>query len=164
MVAVLMADPTTPDEPIAAHVTEAAKHFDRTRNPQASAQDVVDGLFAGFAALSKASEAARRERKVAREAAAAERRARPEAIARRSAAAREGWETRRHRQAEASARDDYPPAPTGPVCDVMDHNSRGAEVFCVLDPGHDDDHDDGLGHTWPRGDWENDEQDGASGE
>jgi hypothetical protein len=40
---------------------------------------------------------------------------------------------------------------TGPVCDEMNHNSVGTEVFCLLDPGHDDDHDCGE-FTWPRED------------
>ncbi|MGW1801685.1 hypothetical protein ACWCQN_38655 [Streptomyces sp. NPDC001984] len=41
---------------------------------------------------------------------------------------------------------------TGPVCDEMNHNSVGSEVFCIIqDPDHDGDHDCGE-FTWPRED------------
>lgn len=44
------------------------------------------------------------------------------------------------------------PAPRR-VCDQMNHNSVGAEVFCeIQDPDHEEDHDAGDGITWPRED------------
>lgn len=41
---------------------------------------------------------------------------------------------------------------TGPVCDEMNHNSVGSEIFCQLASGHHADHDDDNGTTWPRED------------
>jgi hypothetical protein len=82
---------------------------------------------------------------------------RSEAIAKRSAAARRGWETRRQRAAEKAAEaereldtwTEWQNRP-GPRCKQMTHDSRGTETFCHLDPGHKDEHDNGLGTTWPR--------------
>lgn len=45
----------------------------------------------------------------------------------------------RGRAAEEAVRDawDFRPVRTGPVCDEMNHNSVGSEVFCELDLDHD---------------------------
>jgi hypothetical protein len=45
-----------------------------------------------------------------------------------------------------------PPIPAPQVCDDMNHNSVGSEVFCQLDAGHEDDHDDDCGTTWEQED------------
>lgn len=45
------------------------------------------------------------------------------------------------------------PKPTRTVCDAMNHNSVGGEVFCEIeDPDHEGDHDAGDGITWERED------------
>ncbi|WP_327594633.1 hypothetical protein [Streptomyces chartreusis] len=45
------------------------------------------------------------------------------------------------------------PRPVRVVCDEMNHDSVGREVFCQIeDPDHDEDHDAGDGITWPRED------------
>ncbi|WP_309318864.1 hypothetical protein [Streptomyces salinarius] len=51
-------------------------------------------------------------------------------------------------EAEADAR--------GPVrCEAMNHDSTGAETFCVNeDPDHREPHDDDNGVTWPVEDWD----------
>ncbi|MEU5498470.1 hypothetical protein [Streptomyces griseofuscus] len=129
----------------------AAELFDQAAHDPARRQDAMSALFTG---LATAAQAAADERRARRVAARAERRNRPEAVAARSAAATKGWGTRRRRAAENAARDgwDDQPRRTGPVCDEMNHNSVGCEVFCELDPDHEEDHDDGYGTTWPRED------------
>ncbi|MET8609724.1 hypothetical protein [Streptomyces misionensis] len=125
--------------------------FDQAAHDPARRDDAIGALFSGLAA---AAQAAADERRARRAAARAERRNRPEAVAARKAAAAKGWETRRRRAAEDAARDgwDDQPRRTGPVCAEMNHNSVGREVFCELEPDHEEDHDDGYGTTWPRED------------
>ncbi|GLX54467.1 hypothetical protein Shyhy01_74160 [Streptomyces hygroscopicus subsp. hygroscopicus] len=129
----------------------AAELFDQAAHDPTRREDAVSALFTGLAA---AAQAAADERRRRREEARAARRNRPEAVAARQAAAAKGWETRRCREAEGAARDgwDDRPVRTGPVCDEMNHNSVGREVFCELEPDHEEDHDDGDGTTWPRED------------
>lgn len=113
--------------------------------------DVVDRFFA---ALITAAEEMAAQEQAARETRRLARKNNPTIRARRSAAAHAGWETRRTREAKEQALDavDTSPVRTGPVCDEMNHNSIGGEVFCQLEPGHDDDHDDEAGVTWQRED------------
>lgn len=142
------AEPITPQR--------AAELFDEAVRSPARRQDALGEMFNGLAATMTAFYDAQH---AAREAAKEARRNRPEAIAARKAAARRGWETRRAKAAEkARERDlDDRPVRTGPVCDVLDHDSRGSEVFCGLEPDHDGDHEAWGGHSWPREDWEDDE-------
>src|SRR5258708_4617759 len=119
-----MSDATEPVTPM--RLSDAAELFDQAvRNPVRRG-DAIGARFAGLAAASEAAFAARQTlRKERRDA----RRARPEAVAARKAAARKGWETRRRKAQEALAQDvDDWPARTGPRCDVMSNDSRGAEV------------------------------------
>ncbi|MEV6738626.1 hypothetical protein AB0N14_17525 [Streptomyces sp. NPDC051104] len=129
----------------------AAELFDQAAHDPARREDAMSALFTGLAA---AAQQAADEMRRLREEARAARRNRPEAVAARSAAAAKGWETRRRRAAEDAARDGWEDRPvrTGPVCGEMNHNSVGSEVFCELDPDHEEDHDDGDGTTWPRED------------
>ena len=103
-------------------------------------RDVVGNLFA---ALGAAYAEMRAEEKRRREA----RRNSPEAKARRSAAAQQGWETRRAtaaaREAERAAERAYwadreAAYPDGPLCDGIFHDSRGSEMRCMLPPDHDE--------------------------
>lgn len=132
----------------------AAELFDQAVDNPARRDEAIGALFAGLAAVAReGSERREALRQAQREA----RRNRPGAKAARSAAARKGWETRRRRAEEARVQDvDDWPARTGPRCDVMSNDSRGSEVFCYLEPGHDRDHEDGLGCEWPREGWEDD--------
>ncbi|MET7336005.1 hypothetical protein [Nonomuraea sp. NPDC005650] len=126
-----------------------AELFDQAVNNPARRADLISAMFTSIGAAAQAASNEKRARQKARREARA---ARPEAIAARKAAARRGWETRR-RNAEEKARADAlddAPIPAGPRCDEMAHNSRGSEVFCYLEPGHeDDDHTNGE-TTWPR--------------
>ncbi|MFG1977065.1 hypothetical protein ACGFJC_47700 [Nonomuraea fuscirosea] len=121
--------------------------FDQAVNNPVHRADLMANMGA---VLSAVAEAGREEKRRQREA----RRNRPEAIAARKAAARKGWETRR-RNAEEKARQaqrelDEWAAPDGPWCNQMSHNSRGSEVFCYLEPGHEDDEHTNGDTTWPR--------------
>jgi hypothetical protein len=75
----------------------------------------------------------------------------------RAEAARKGWETRRAREAAEGAAEAREVAwenerdarrGKGPWCDEMAHNSVGGEVFCIREPGHDDDCEDIDGFAW----------------
>jgi hypothetical protein len=133
-------------------VEQAVVNLDRAMNDPSRRGDAVGDLFA---ALGAAAEQMAAQRRAARELLRQARRNDPVTRANRSAGARQGWETRRAREAR-EARDrlldsiDNEPVRTGPVCDEMNHNSVGHEIFCQLDPGHDEDHDDDNGTTWPR--------------
>ncbi|MFE3452422.1 hypothetical protein ACFXJ8_26210 [Nonomuraea sp. NPDC059194] len=130
--------------------------FDQAADKPGRRGDAIGALFAGLAAAATAAAA---ERRAQREAQREARRNRPEAVAARKTAARRGWETRR-RNAEEKARMhalDDGPVRTGPRCDEMTHDSRGQESFCYLEPGHDGDHDNDLGLTWPRDENETEE-------
>ncbi|MFJ2722714.1 hypothetical protein [Streptomyces sp. NPDC087437] len=79
---------------------------------------------------------------------------RPWAKARRSAAAKKAAETRKaNRDAERAAelaeyeREVRIPAATCPHIDP-----RAVETQCIEEPGHDGDHEDINGHTWPNED------------
>ncbi|MFD4662485.1 hypothetical protein [Streptomyces halstedii] len=142
---------TTPETRTSLTVEEAAVNLDRAMRDPARHSDAVGNLFAALGAA--AQEMARQERE-ARELIKAARRADPVTRANRSRGAREGWEKRRAREAreQALAEIDDAPVRTGPVCDEMNHNSIGSEVFCQLEPGHNNDHDDAYGTTWERED------------
>lgn len=115
--------------------------------------DPMTLLFRAFAAVAQAESEAREKARAAR---------RIELHPARSSAARQGWETRRAREAAERAteavkdavwREQQDRIGVGPWCDEMDLNGIGREVFCILRPGHDDDHEDVDGHAWT-----NDEQ------
>lgn len=138
-----------PEEPM--DVEQAAINFDQAIHDPARRQDAMGDLFSALgAAAQRMSELRRAAREAAREA----RRNDPVTRASRSAGARRGWETRRARKAREEALSvlDDGPVRTGPVCNEINHNSVGSEVFCQLDPGHEEDHDDDNGVTWPRED------------
>jgi sRNA-binding protein len=142
-----MTDVPRPSEVLA----RAASDFDEACHNPARREDAMGNLFAGLgAAFAAVAEEGRRRRAQEREA----RKNDPQAKARRSAAARRGAATRKDRKAreEAADLDRYTPYRPGPRCDELNHNSVGSEVFCQLDPGHDDDHDDDCGTTWERED------------
>lgn len=132
------------------NVEEAAANLDRSMHDPARRGDALGDLFS---ALGAAAEEMAQRRKEARETLRAARRADPVIRANRSRAAREGWEKRRAREKSERLLDtiDEGPVRTGPFCDEMNHNSIGSEVFCQLEPGHDDDHDDDYGTTWEQG-------------
>lgn len=144
-----MTDQSKADQPLDVEV--AAANLDRAMHDPARRVDAMGDLFA---ALGAAAEEMARQRREARELIKAARRADPITRANRSRGARQGWEKRRAREARERLLDDLDDGPvrTGPGCDEMNHNSVGSEVFCQLDPGHDDDHDDDYGTTWPRKD------------
>ncbi|MGW6502950.1 hypothetical protein [Nonomuraea angiospora] len=128
--------------------------FDQAVNEPGRRYDAIGELFTGLAEAAKAvADEKRARRKALREA----RRNRPEAIAARKAAARRGWETRRRKAEEKALADALAdgPAPTGPRCNAMTHNSRGSETFCYLEPGHEDEEHDNGEITWPRDENEN---------
>ncbi|MET9190098.1 hypothetical protein ABZX63_33265 [Streptomyces tendae] len=128
-------------------VEQAVANLDQAMHDPARRSDAVGDLFAALgAAAQQAADLRRAARELAREA----RRNDPITRANRSVGARRGWEKRRIREARERLLDsiDNGPARTGPVCDEMNHNSVGSEVFCQLDPGHEDDHDDDNGTTW----------------
>jgi hypothetical protein len=137
------------DKPDPADVKQAMRDVDRAMSNPARLDDAVGGLFA---ALGAAAQQIAEQRRAAREALRIARRNDPITRANRSRGARRGWETRRAREAAERLRDaiDDGPHRAEPVCDEMNHNSIGTEVFCQLDPGHEDDHDDDRGTTWPR--------------
>lgn len=127
--------------------------FDEAARNPVRRRDLVGSLFA---TLGAAAESLRQEDRAARmQRRAAQRAARgkgPQSSSAASAAALRGWETRRLRESTESpvgALDDER-ARTGPVCEQMNHNGIGREVFCQEAPGHplDVDHDDGDGNTW----------------
>lgn len=132
-------------------VEQAAINFDRAMHDPARRSDAMGDLFQ---ALGAAAQKQAELRRAAREALRAARRNDPITRANRSRGARKGWETRRAREARERLLDSIgtTPARTGPVCDEMNHNSIGYEVFCQLEPGHHEDHDDGDGTTWERED------------
>lgn len=133
------------------NVEKAVANLDRAMDDPARRDDAVGDLFAALGAAAQQMADLRRK---AREAAKEARRNDPVTRANRSIGARKGWETRRAREARQRLLDsiDNGPARTGPVCDEMNHNSLGSEIFCQEDPGHEGDHDDGYGTTWPRED------------
>lgn len=132
-------------------VEQAVQNLDRAMHDTARRGDAVDDLFA---ALGAAAQEMARQRRAAREALRLARNNDLITRANRSRGAARGWEKRRAREARERllAEIDNGPVRTGPVCDEMNHNSVGSEVFCQLDPGHDDDHDDDNGTTWERED------------
>lgn len=144
---------TTPDtsQSIPADVEQAVRDFDQAISDPARRSDAMGDLFT---ALGAAAQEVSRLKREAREAARLARKNDPVTRANRAAGARKGWEKRRTREARERALDAIGNGPvrTGPVCDEMTHNSVGSEVFCQLDPGHDEDHDDDNGVTWERED------------
>lgn len=113
-----------------------------------------DGIWEFMRNLDAALTAADEKKRQAAKA----RRNTPEARNLRAQAARRGWIDRHNRedaeraaQATLDAIDAEREARigAGPHCDSMDLNGIGAEVFCILDPGHDGDCEDPDGHTWP---------------
>jgi hypothetical protein len=141
----------TTDQPSPPDVEQAALNLDRAMHDPARRADAVGDLFAALGAAAQKMADLRRE---VREAQRLARKNDPITRANRAAGARKGWETRRTREARERILADLDSGPvrTGPVCDEMTHNSVGSEVFCQLDPGHDEDHDDDNGVTWPRED------------
>ncbi|MFD5491593.1 hypothetical protein ACFWH4_01295 [Streptomyces sp. NPDC127091] len=138
-----------PDAPL--DVEQAVVNLDRAMHGPARRADAVGDLFS---ALGAAAQQMAEQRRAARELLRQARRNDPVTRANRSRGARQGWEKRRAREARERLLDeiDNGPVRTGPVCDEMNHDSRGSEVFCQLDPGHDEDHDDDNGTTWERED------------
>ncbi|MET8006244.1 hypothetical protein [Nonomuraea glycinis] len=139
------------------HPLTPSELFDQAVTQPARRQDAISALFTGLATAATAIAAERRAlQKALRDA----RLNQPEAIAARKAAARRGWETRRQKAAEKLEEaerelDSWENRP-GPRCNQMSWDSRGYEVFCHLDPDHDEDeHENGLGTTWPRDENEN---------
>jgi hypothetical protein len=133
-------------------VEQAVQNLDRAMHDPARRSDAVGDLFA---ALGAAAQQMAEQRRAARELLRAARKNDPVTRANRSRGARQGWEKRRAREARERllAEIDSGPVRTGPVCDEMNHNSVGSEVFCQLEPGHDGDHDDDdNGVTWERED------------
>lgn len=132
-------------------VEQAVANLDRAMHDPARRGDAVGDLFS---ALGAAAQQMADLRSKAREAAREARRNDPVTRANRSAGAHRGWEKRRAREARERllAEIDNGPVRTGPVCDEMNHNSVGSEVFCQLEPGHEEDHDDDHGTTWERED------------
>lgn len=125
-------------------------NLDRSMHDPARRGDAIGDLFSALGAA--AQEMANRRRE-AREALRAARRADPVIRANRSHGARKGWETRRANEENdriLAAIDDRP-VHAGPFCDEMNHNSIGSEVFCRLEPRHEEDHDDDDGTTWEQG-------------
>jgi hypothetical protein len=133
-------------------VEQAARDMDRAMNDPSRRSDAMGNLFA---ALGAAAQQAADQRRAAREALRLARKNDPVTRANRSRGSRQGWAKRRAREERerllASIGDG--PVRTGPVCDEMNHNSVGWEVFCQLDPddGHAW-HDDDNGTTWERED------------
>jgi hypothetical protein len=144
---------TTPpaDQPNPIDVEQAVVNFDQAISDPARRHNAIDDLFS---ALGAAAQQVSAQRRAAREAARLARKNDPVTRARRSAGSRAGWEKRRAREERDRilADLDRKPVRTGPVCNEMNHNSVGSEVFCQLDPGHREDHDDEDGFTWERED------------
>ncbi|WP_158708374.1 hypothetical protein [Streptomyces sp. NRRL S-455] len=140
---------TSQQEPM--DVEQAVQNLDRALHDPARRSDAVGDLFSALgAAAQQMADQRRAARAVLREA----RRNNPVTRANRAAGARKGWETRRSREERERLLDSIgdDPRRSGPVCDEMNHNSVGSEVFCQLEPGHDEDHDDDCGTTWERED------------
>lgn len=139
------------EQPSPPDVEQAVQNFDRAIDDPARRSDAMGDLFT---ALGAAAQQMAAQRRAAREAARIARKNDPVTRANRSAGSRRGWEKRRAREAreQVLATISDSPVRTGPVCDEMNHNSVGSEVFCQLDPGHDEDHDDEDGTTWQRED------------
>lgn len=132
-------------------VEQAAQNLDRAMHDPARRGDAVGDLFQ---ALGAAAEQMAAQRWAARELLRISRKNDPVTRANRSRGARQGWEKRRAREDRERilSEIDHGPVRTGPVCGEMNHNSVGSEVFCQLDPDHDDDHDDDSGTAWERED------------
>jgi hypothetical protein len=132
-------------------VEQAAVNLDRAMHDPARRSDAMGDLFT---ALGAAAQQMAEQRRAVREALRLARKNDPVTRANRARGARQGWEKRRVREARERLLDsiDQGPARIGPACDEINHNSVGSEVFCQLDPGHDEDHDDEYGTTWPRED------------
>lgn len=141
-----MADPNEPMD-----VEQAVVNMDRAMHDPGRRADAMGDLFSALGAAAQQMSA---QRRAARELLREARKNDPVARANRSRGARQGWEKRRAREARERLLDsiDQGPAHTGPVCDEINHNSVGSEVFCQLDPGHEGDHDDDNGTTWERED------------
>jgi hypothetical protein len=133
-------------------VEQAARNLDCAMHDPARRGDAVSDLFA---ALGAAAQQMADQRRAARALLREVRRNDPVTRANRAAGARKGWETRRARETRERLLDSIADSSrrTGPVCDEMNHNSVGSEVFCQLDPddGHEW-HDDDNGTTWERED------------
>lgn len=140
-----------PNLPNRSDVEQAAANRDRWMSDPGRRGDAMADLFA---ALGAAAQQAAEQHRAAKELLRIARRNDPVTHANRSRGARQGWEKRRAREARERLLDEINDrtARTGPVCDEMNHNSVGSEVFCQLDPGHHEDHDDDNGVTWPRED------------
>ncbi|MFD0209181.1 hypothetical protein ACFVH9_08585 [Streptomyces hirsutus] len=137
-----MTNNQTPQEQAARAVAD----FDQAVNDPARRYDAVGSLFAGLAA---AAAQHAQERRAARTCW----RNRPEVKARRSAAAKKAAATRSERKAREEAlaqaeceRDARMPAVH---CPHIDFVRDAIETECAGEPGHDDDHEDIDGHTWP---------------
>jgi hypothetical protein len=132
-------------------VEQAVVNFDRAMNDPGRRSDAMGDLFS---ALGAAAQQMAAQRRAAREALRIARKNDPVTRANRARGARQGWEKRRAREAHERllAELDSGPVRTGPVCDEINHNSVGSEVFCQLEPGHEEDHDDDNGTTWERED------------
>lgn len=139
---------TNPQEAL----NRAASDFDRAVNNPVQRGDAMGDLFAGLGAAFAEVAAQKQARKAEHRARVLARMNSPEALAKRSAASRQGWADRKAREAREEAADlaRYAPYREGPRCGEMNHNGVGSEVFCQLDPGHDDDHDDECGTSWER--------------
>ncbi|MFI5649928.1 hypothetical protein ACIA71_01745 [Streptomyces anulatus] len=144
-----MTDQSKADQPL--DVEEAAVNLDRAMRHPARSSDALGDFFDALGAAAR--EMARQEGE-ARELLRVARNADPVTRANRSRGAHQGWKKRRAREARERLLDDIGDVPvrTGPGCDEMNHNSIGSEVFCQLEPGHDEDHDDDYGTTWPQED------------
>ncbi|MFG3585099.1 hypothetical protein [Streptomyces sp. NPDC047990] len=140
-----------PDKSEAVNVEQAAINMDRAMHDPGRRSDAMGDLFS---ALGAAAQQMADQRRAAREALKEARRKDPVTRANRAHGARKGWEKRRAREARERllAEIDDGPRRTGPVCDEANHNSVGSEVSCQEKPGHEFDHDDGYGTTWPRED------------
>ncbi|MER8219727.1 hypothetical protein ABTZ58_03835 [Streptomyces sp. NPDC094143] len=142
---------TPADQPSPPDVEQALVDMDRAMHDPARRSDAMGNLFAALGAAAQQHAA---QHRAAREALRAARKNDPATRANRSRGAQQGWEKRRAREERERLLDaiDHSPVRTGPVCDEMNHNSVGSEVFCQLEPGHDEDHDDDNGTTWERED------------
>lgn len=137
-------------------MNRAVSDFDRAVDNPIQRGDAMGDLFAGLGAAFAEVAALKQARKAEHRARVLARLNSPEAQARRSAASRRGWEVRRANEdlqaRQEAATLDHAPYREGPRCDEMNHNGVGSEVFCQLDPGHDEDHDDEGGTSWERED------------
>lgn len=141
----------TDTRPLAADVDCLKTDYERATRVAVNSQpdtiwDNLNALADAMGAIAEAGHAVREARRNS-----------PAARKVRADAARKGWEARHAREAAERAAMEAEMARDvelharigdGPFCDEMNHNSTGSEVFCILDPGHDDDCEDVDGLTW----------------